>query len=181
MNLFRCKAHIVVGVLSICILSPEIVEGGFLYHAAKKSAAKRILSKGFSVYKMKYRTRFGKGVYCSRTPKTAITERQKTNALVRVSPGKNFYHKVINLRKPTPKKIRSLIKAKDLRGSTKKGVIGPELGKRLGRFAGNKNKIIRYRSSKNPKGTNYFIPRTLYKKNPRIISTIQIKDGKSYR
>jgi hypothetical protein len=170
-------------LINILILSfaDYSIAKSFLYHATSRAIARKIKKKGFSAAKMKARSRLGKGVYFSRTPKTAIMERQKADSLVRVSKGKSFNRKVINLRKPTPKKIKSFIKVKDLRGSTKKGVIGPKLGRKVGKSAGNKNKIIRYRSSKNPKGTNYFVPRNLYKKNPRIIRTIQIKDGKSYR
>jgi len=151
-----------------------------LFHATRKALARKIRNKGFSISKMKAGSRFGKGTYLSRSPKTAMRERKAADALLQVKVRKGLKQNSLNMTRPTPKKLRSLIRVPDMRGATKKGIIGPKLGHKLGRYAGKTSRPIRYRSAKNAEGVNYFIPRKLSKKHPRVIQGVQMKSGGRY-
>lgn len=130
---------------------------------------------------MRGKSRFGSGVYLSRSPKTAMMERKGANSLLRVRLRKGMNRSSLNLTRPTPKKIRSLVGTRDLSGATKKGIIGPKLGQRLGRYAGKTGRSIRYRSAKDSKGLNLFVPRRLCKDDPSVIRGIQMKSRGRYR
>ncbi|MFH1148101.1 MAG: hypothetical protein V1736_10400 [Pseudomonadota bacterium] len=166
----------------LCLSSvPDCLARPFLFHATGKALARKIAAKGFSIRKMQGRSRFGRGLYLAHSPKTAMMERKGANSLLRVRSKKAMTRSSLNLTHPTPKGIRTLVGVRDLRGATKKGIIGPKLGHRLGRYAGKTGKPIRYRSAKNSKGANLFIPRRLYKKHPFTSQTIQQKINGRYR
>lgn len=142
---------------------------GALFHATRKAAMRRIVAKGFSPDKMRSAARFGKGVYLSNSPTTARMEARGAKTLIRVQTRPAFDRRVVNLRNPSPSGIRAFSPGARLRGAVKKGVIGPKLGRQLGRAASHKDKVIKYRSAKDPRRSNYVIPRAVYKAHPRMI------------
>lgn len=159
----------------------DVFAKNFLYHATKKTIAGKIAAKGFSSKKMNPNSRFGKGVYVSDKPGTALKESRHGETLVRGQSSKQFQKKVLDMRKPTPERIKGIFGAQDLRGKVRNGIIGPMLGRKLGSSAGKKGQVIRYNSIKDPESTNYFIPRRVLDKNPGIIRQIRIKEGNRYR
>ncbi len=141
----------------------------FLFHATRRAAARRIMSRGLNPAKFRGRARFGKGLYMSRKISTALAEKGKKSAVIRMKPSRYLKRHILDLRRPTKKKLRSLLGRKiKLRGRLKRWIIGPKLGRRLGRIAGRKGRVIQYRSVKTG-GTNLMIPRRLIKKMPKII------------
>lgn len=142
---------------------------GALFHATRRAAARRIAAKGFSSAKMKSSARFGKGVYLSNSPKAARIEAKGADTVLRVHTKPGFDRRVVNLRNPSPSAIRSVAPNARLRGTVKKGVIGPKLGHQLGRVAGRKGQIIKYRSVKTPGRSNYVIPRGVNERHPGIV------------
>jgi hypothetical protein len=125
---------------------------------------------------MQASSRFGKGVYASLRPLTALKERPHAEALVKMKTGNYFKAHSLDLSKPKPSQIKRITGMKDLRGAIHKGVIGPKLGHRLGRTAAREGNVIKYRSARNPGGTNVFIPRGVYKKHPRIVRPYEVTE-----
>lgn len=150
----------------------------FLFHATRRAVAKRIMKQGFSKAQMRTSARFGKGVYASTKKKTALAEGRGANTAIRLKGSKYIKRNSIDLSSPTPAKLKKVSGKQDLRGSVKKGVIGPKLGRKLGKAASEKGKVIKYRSARNPKGTNIFIPRNVYQKHPGIVRADRISRGR---
>lgn len=148
------------------IISPSAE--AFFYHATSKAAAKRIMTRGLNPARFKARTRFGKGLYLSRKISTALAEKGKKSAVIRMKPSQYLKRNILDLRNPTKEKLRSLLGRKiNLRGRLKKWIIEPKLGRKLGRIAAKKGKAIQYRSVKTGR-TNLMIPKRLIKKRPQI-------------
>lgn len=159
-------------------LSPSMADAGILWHATKKSAAKKIYAQGFNQKKMSPDARFGKGVYLSESKNTALKEKPRADAVLKFKESKNLKNNNINLAHPTNNKLKALSGDNDLRGNIRKGIIGPDLGKKIGRKAAQNDKSIIYKSAKNPKGTNYYIPSEVYKRHPNIIRKQGVEYGK---
>ena len=152
------------------LIVPQKTFAGFLFHATRKAAAKSIMREGISPSKFRPGNRFGKGFYASKRKITALKERPKADALIRLRTSKNLKRRSINLTRPSKSLLKKLVGAKyDMRGKVKKGVIGPKLGKKLGQVADRRGKAIEFKSSKNG-WTNVFIPKSLFKKHRRIVS-----------
>jgi len=141
----------------------------FLFHATQKALAKRIMKKGFSQAKMRASARFGRGVYASTKRKTALAESPGAKTTVRLRESKYLKRNGVDLSRPTPAKLRRVVGNMDLRGTVKKGIIGPKLGHSLGTAAGRKGKVIKYRSARDPRGGNIHIPKSVYEAHPRIV------------
>ena len=138
---------------------------GFFFHATRKAVAKRILTRGINPARFKAGARYGKGLYLSGKKSTAIAEKGKKSAVIRMKADPGVKRGFLDLRNPTTLKIRRLVGKKyDLRGAVKKRIIGPKLGKSLGRKASGKDQIIQYRS-KRTGGTNLFVPKKLIRRN----------------
>ncbi len=154
----------------LVFVSPLSAEA-FLYRAASKRATQSILSKGIDPAKFRGGARFGKGFYAAGRPSTAVAEKGKRSSVVRYREGRYLKKNTWDLRRPDTKRFQSLLGKKvDLRGAFKKGVIGPKLGRRLGRIAGREGKVIQYRSARTG-GSNFFIPKRLFKEKPNIVQT----------
>jgi len=152
---------------SLFIISPSAE--AFLFHATRRAAVRRIMTRGLNPARFKGKTRFGKGLYLSRRISTALAEKGKKSAVIRMKPSRYLKRNTLDLRNPTKKKLRSLFGRKiNLRGKLKKWIIGPKLGRRLSRIAGRKGKAIQYRSVKTG-GANLMIPKKLVKKRPQIV------------
>jgi len=149
----------------------------FLFHATRRVVAKRIMKQGFSKARMRTSARFGKGVYASTKKKTALAEGRGAT-VIRLKESKYIKRNSIDLSHPKPAKLKKVSGKQDLRGSVKKGVIGPKLGQKLGKAASEKGKAIRYRSVRDPKGTNIFIPQNVYQKHPGIVKADRVSRGR---
>lgn len=152
------------------------------FHATKKAIAQKIRAKGFSVWKGKAGSRFGKnGIYGASSAKTAMKEKTGAEAVIRMKSGRYFDRHIMDFTKPTPNKIRSFARVRDLRGKVKKGIIGPKLGQKLGRNADRTGLILRYRSAKDPNGSNYFVPKSVVRQHPPKFSGVRDAAGGHYR
>ena len=146
----------------------------FLFHATRRAVARRIMIRGVNPGRFMGRARFGKGFYMSRRISTALAEKGKKSAVIRMKPSRYLKRNTLDLRRPTQKKLRSLLGRKiNLRGRLKRWIIGPKLGRRIGRIAGRKGKAIQYRSVKTD-GTNLMIPRRLIRQRPKIVRPYRI-------
>ncbi|HED00474.1 MAG TPA: RES domain-containing protein [Proteobacteria bacterium] len=161
--------RIVLTILVLLLVSFPGSSEAFLYHATRKAIAKRILMRGVNPAKFSAKARFGKGLYLSRKPSTALSEKGRNSAVIRMRGSAYVKKRAIDLRKPTRGRLRSLLGKKiDLRGATRKNVIGPKIGRKLGRIAGKKGTAIQYRSVRNG-GTNVFVPKSLFTRKPGVI------------
>ncbi len=158
------------------VINPCITDAGWLFHAAKRSASKKILKRGFSPKKMNRKERFGKGAYLSKSKKTSLKEKPNADAVVTVKDSRMLKKKTIDLKKTPKEEIKALSGDRDLRGNIRNGVIGPDLGKKIGRKAGKSGKVIIYKSAKDLKGTNVFIPAKVYTKNPKIVKPVKVNE-----
>jgi hypothetical protein len=140
-----------------------------LFHAASKAAIRNIMKRGIRPSKFKSAARFGKGFYSSKAPKTALAEKGGQKTLIRLKESAYLKNNTLNFRNPSSSKLRAYLGRKyDLRGAVKKNIIGPKAGCRLGRIAGTRGKIIKYRSVRNG-GTNLFVPKKIFGKKPKIV------------
>jgi hypothetical protein len=158
---------IILSVASLCML-PIPCNSASFFHATSKAFARRILAKGFSPRKFNSNARFGKKLYGSTRPSTARLEKGQRATLIKMKSSRNLTKNSLDLRNPKPAQLRRLTGSRDLRGTVKKGVIGPKLGQKIGRFSDRKGKAILYRSAKN-RGTNVAVPVSLMKKHPRML------------
>ena len=62
----------------------------------------------------------------------------------------------------------------DLRGTYRNGVVGPKIGRRVGRQAGKEGKVVQYRSARNG-GSNYFVPKRLFDERPNVVRPVKIE------
>lgn len=154
----------IIGLLLIPIRS----EAGWLFHATKRAAANRIFTKGFS-NRMNPAARFGRGLYFSKSPVTAFKEKPLSNALVVSRESKMLKGNVINTKRMSTTEIKKFSGDKDLRGKIHNGIIGPKLGHEIGSKAGTQGKAVAYQSAKDLRGSNLYIPGSVYNKYPRII------------
>ncbi len=139
-----------------------------VYHAAPKAIAKRIMKNGINPAKFSSKARYGKKIYTARRPSTALAEKGQKSALIKMKTSKYLDKNTWDLRRPRPQLLRRYAGNTDLRGTVKKGVIGPKLGQRIGKAANAQGKAIQYRSVKNG-GTNIAVPGSMLSKHPRVL------------
>lgn len=162
-------------IISLAIaFSPCMVEAGVFWHATKRALAKKLYTKGFSKKLMSRKARFGRGLYFGKSKFTALKEKPKAGAVLKFKQSKTLKNNSINLTHPTNIRLKSLSRDRDLRGNVHNGIIGPNLGSKIGKYAGRKDKSIIYKSAKDPKGTNVFIPWNVYQKHPKIVTPKEI-------
>jgi hypothetical protein len=126
------------------------------------------VQRGINPAKFHGKARFGKMFYTAQRPSTALAEKGKKRALIRMKTSKFLNKNTWDLRRPRPQLLRRYVGKTDLRGKIKRGVIGPKLGRQIGRTASAKGKAIKYRSVKNG-GSNIAVPGTLLSKHPRAL------------
>lgn len=159
---------VVILVVITVMFTFTTAEAGFLYHATKRAAAARIAKNGFTKSFMNPNARFGPKAYASSRPSTALLERPGADSMLRFRTSNNFNKHLMDTRRMRTADLKNASGLKDMRGAMKNEVICPMLGQRLGRSAEHSNKIIAYRSAKNPHVTNYALPEGVYR-NPRMI------------
>ena len=171
----KMKYPFCLAILVFLILFPYMphCEAG-LSTATSKAAARKILKGGFNPSKMKAGDRFGKAAYMSSSARTALKEKPKAGAVVRFKESKYFQKYILDVRNPKPAQVKSITGAKDLRGMVHKRVIGSKLGHRLASVASKEGKSIKYRSARDPKGTNIAIPKKVYESHPKIVKPYKI-------
>ncbi|MFH1963796.1 MAG: hypothetical protein ABIJ30_13165 [bacterium] len=166
------NARIFIMVIIVFITSQ--VEAGFLFHATDQQASKRIAARDFSAAKMKAKSRFGKGVYLASSRKTALAEKPVADAVIRFNRSKYLSKSSLDLYRPSTQRLKGLCPNTSLQGKVKRGIIGPQLGRKLGRMASRRDKAIIYRSVKQPNGGKaIFIPRHVYCRHPRIVRPVK--------
>jgi hypothetical protein len=167
---------VILSVTFAAASSPGAAEAGLLYHAASRSAAKSIARSGFRKSLMRSKSRFGAGAYFSAAPRTALREKPAAGSLIAFNKRKGFDSKVLDTRSLTSAQLKKRFHVKDMRGATKNGVIGQKLANRIGRYAGRNDNIVAYRSARDPRGTNYLIPKNRYRPGetvaPRKVTNI---------
>lgn len=179
----RIKYLFVSLIAALCLICPaQSFARATLFHATKKAFAQKIRAKGLSPWKGKAGSRFGgSGFYAAGSAKTALKEKKGADAVIRLKTTKNFESRITNITRPNSKRIRALTNVKDMRGSVNKGIIGPKLGHKLGRQANRTGRVLRYLSAKDPGGVNYFIPRSVMKRNAPKFGGIREAAGGRYR
>ena len=160
--------QIMAGFWILC--SVAVPAEAFLYHAASRSAAKKIMAKGINPSRFKAHARFGKGFYTGKRPPTALAEKGSQSRVLRLKENPKIKHPApMDLRKPTASKLHGFLGNRyDLRGAYKGTTIGPKAGKKLGRIAGQQNRAVLYRSKVNG-GTNVFFPKRFFDRHPGIL------------
>lgn len=163
------RAGFVLIVAIIVTLGFSVPAEAFLFHATRKSAAKRIMAKGIDPSKFSNKARFGKGFYGSRKASTAIAEKGESSSVVRAQESSYLKKNTLNFKNDVAGKLRSTLGPKaDLRGAAKNDVIGPKAGHQIGKAAAKEGKAVEYRSVKNG-GSNLFIPKSLFDRRPKIV------------
>ncbi|KAB2889230.1 MAG: hypothetical protein F9K32_13470 [Desulfobulbaceae bacterium] len=165
-KIFRKIEIILVVVWSVQSISVTTAEA-FLFHATSKAAARKIAQKGFAANKMCAEARFGKGVYLSESRATALKEAPKAQSILKYKDVQK--NKLWDYSKPKLGKLRTVLPTADFRGTFKKGIIGPKLGRKLSHAASKEGAAIRYRSVKAPKTANVMVPNRVYRGNPGIL------------
>lgn len=154
-----------IGLLVI----PPLSEAGFLFHATKRAAARKIMQKGFSIRAMRAETRFGRGAYLSSSKRTALKEKPEAETLVVFRGTRSLQKYAIDTRKLSKERLKRMTGDLDLRGNLRQGTIGPDLGRKIGTKTGKSGNVIIYRSARSKHGFNVFIPKEVYKKHPKIV------------
>ncbi len=161
------------------VINPTVTEAKWLYHATKRSAAQKILRGGFSVKKMKPTTRFGKGVYTSESKSLALKEKPASDSVVVLKDTKRLWKYAIDTSRLTKDKLKRLSGDLDLRGNIRRGIIGPKLGRQVGKAASKTGNIVVYKSARG-EGKNIFIPKRVYQKHPQILKPVKVVPSGKY-
>lgn len=152
---------------------PEVANAKFLVHATRRAFAPKIMKNGLSKYKVKPTSRIGGKEYFANDLKTALKEKPRANAAIMFRKSRMFNKRVLDTTHMSNNKLRAISGLKDLRGTVKKGVPGPKIGQRIGRYANKNGMIVKYNSARNKTGINYAIPPKLYGEHPRIVRPVR--------
>ena len=156
---------------------PAKVEAKFLAHATRRPFAAKIIKGRFSTTKMKP-ARFGKRIYLSNNIKTAIKEKPKANSIMLFKKSKMFKRRILDTTRMSSGRLKKISRLGKMRGTIKKGVLGPKIGKRIGRYADRNNLIIKYKSARYKKDYNFGISSKLYRQHPKIIRYVRTVNAK---
>ena len=161
-------ALIFLGGLILGVAAPA---QAWWYHATRRAAAKNIMAQGVNPAKFRGSSRFGPGLYLSRRAGTARAEKGAGSTVLRFQGSRELERRTLDLRRPTTQTLRAHVGGMDLRGTVKKGVIGPKLGRQLGRQAAAHGQAIQFRSAKNG-GSNLVIPKGTLRQRPHLIRPV---------
>jgi len=159
-------------LVSIFMTVPDGAYAKSLFHATEKAVARRIMKRGFAANRMRSTARFGRGAYLAESRALALSEKPASKAVVAFKDSKLFRQRTLNTNRLKRTQLKRFSRDYDLRGNIRKGIIGPKLGRRIGKEAGKMDKVVAYKSAKG-KGTNYFIPRKVYQRHPDILKTVR--------
>jgi hypothetical protein len=152
---------------------PGIADAKFLVHATKGRFVPGIMKKGLKTSKMNPKARIGGQKYFGNDLKTAMKEKPGANAAILFKKSRTFNKRILDTTHMSKTRLKSVSGLKDMRGAVKKGVLGPKIGQRIGRYANRNTLIVKYKSARYRKGVNYAIPPNLYKRRPRIVSPVK--------
>lgn len=167
------KTISVIACFLIAGLLPEVANAGFLFHATRRAFVPEIMRNGFRAGRMNPKARFGSQIYLADKAKTAIKERPRSGALISFRKSRMFNQRMLDTTRMNTNTLRRVSRLSDMRGTVKKGVLGPKIGHRIGRYANEKGIIVKYNSAKSKAGINYAIPPKLYGGHPRIVRLVK--------
>jgi hypothetical protein len=110
--------------------------------------------------------------------KTALKEKPKADTVVLFRKSKTFNRRILDTSKMSSNRLKKISRLKDMRGTMRKGVIGPKLGHKIGNYAERKNLIIKYKSARCKNCTNYAVSHNLYRQHPKIIRYVRTVNAK---
>lgn len=154
-------------------LLPGMADAKFLAHATKGRFVPGIMKKGLKTPKMNPKARIGKQGYFADSLKTARKEKPRADAAIFFRKSGMFNKRILDTTHMSKTRMKSISRLGIMSGTVKKGVLGPKIGQRIGRYANKKNLIVKYKSARYRKGVNYAIPPNLYKRHPRIVSPVK--------
>ena len=171
-----CRSHCLLAglILAALLLGWTQTAAAWWYHATRRAAARSILAKGVNPAKVRAGSRFGPGLYLSRQPSTALAEKGARSTVLRFQGSRALESRTLDLRRPTPRNLKSQRGDVDLRGTVKKGVIGPKLGQQLGRKAGHRGQAIQYRSART-RASNLVIPKKVLQEHPNLVRPLCVR------
>ena len=159
----------------LLLLAPESAtaksKAKAIYHGTRSAVARKVARSGrVSMKHARKSARFGKGAYFSTSKAGARREAGKRATLLRARVRSRGARRVIDTRKMSKGQLKRYSGVKDLRGTMKRGVIGPKLGRALGKRAGKDGSGLLYRP-KAGKGmhANLVVPARTYRK--RLVTT----------
>ncbi|OPX19389.1 MAG: hypothetical protein BZ151_09505 [Desulfobacca sp. 4484_104] len=158
----------------ILVLGWSSPAAAWLFHATRRAAARSILRRGVNPAKLHSKARFGSGLYLSRRRSTALAEKGASSAVVKFKSSRALDKRTVDFRQPTSRSIKARLGNSDLRGAIKKSIIGPKLGRKLGRWGGKQGKVIEYRSAQTG-GSNLVIPKQVLQKHPNLVRSISAR------
>jgi len=152
---------------------PGIADAKFLIHATKGRFVPGIMKNGLRSPKMNPRARIGNQGYFGNDLKTAMKEKPRADTAIFFRKSRTFNNRILDTTHMSNTRLKSFSGLRDMRGTVKKGVLGPKIGHKIGRYANKKNLIVKYKSARYRKGVNYAIPPNLYKRHPRIATPVK--------
>ena len=165
---------IAIIVCMVFAWQPSLADAKFLIHATKGRFVPKIIKNGLKNPKMNPKARIGKQErYFGDNLKTAMKEKPRADAAILFRKSRTFNNRILDTTRMTNNRLKSVSGLRDMRGTVKKGVLGPKIGQRIGRYANEKNLIVKYKSARYRKGVNYAIPPNLYKRHPRIATPVK--------
>lgn len=165
---------IVIIVCLMFIWLPGISDAKFAVHATKGIFVPGIIKKGLKSPKINQKTRFGGDKsYLGDSLKTAMKEKPGANTAILFKKSRMFNKRILDTTHMSNTRLKRVSGLKDMTGTVKKGILGPKIGQRIGRYATKNNQIIKFKSAKYRKGINYAIPSTLSRQHPRIITPVR--------
>lgn len=162
-------------LFAACLMTGAMAEHAdarFLIHATRKAFVPKITKGGFKPTRMNPKARFGRQIYFADKAKTAIKEKPRADALLRFRKSRLFNERTLDTTGMSTKKLRSISGMKDMRGTVKKGVIGPKLGHKVGNYARKNQLVVKYRSARYKPGKDYAVSPSLYKQHRRIVRPV---------
>lgn len=153
-------------LLTACFITGVLAEHAdarFLFHATRGAFVTKITKNGFKVRRMNAKARFGKKEYFSNDLRTALKEKPKANAAILFRKSRTFNNRILDTTHMNTNKLRSISGLKNMRGTVKHRVLGPKIGRRIGRYADRNNMVVKYKSARYKDGINYAVPTKLNK------------------
>jgi hypothetical protein len=167
-------------ILAAVMLAPAPAvaasKGRMLYHATSRAVAKKLGRSGrLSMHHARKTARFGKAAYFSTSKTGARREVGKRAVMLKSRVRSGARSKIIDTRKMSTAQLKRYSGRTSMRGTMKRGVIGPKLGRAIGKRAGREGKALRVRPKAGKgKWSNVVVPARVYRR--RLITT-RVKGG----
>ena len=143
MNNFIQNILIITCIVCFTVVTiPAKASAKFLFRASPKPLTPKIMKGGLSKFKMNPKSRIGRERYFADNIKTAVKEKPRAKNFILFKKSRTFKNKIIDTTRMTPSRLKRISGVKDMRGTIKKGIIGPKLGHKIGNYAKRNNLII---------------------------------------